>query len=111
MIGAGTFLNPLLKVLTTVAILGAVYLFILKPALDTTEAIVDKTVAPFNEALRGSMEQIDQAVEGANVPFSESEIKREVKGLTPRQARRLSRCVQRAAPDTAAIEGCFNRHG
>ena len=36
MLGAGTVINPIIKIITTVVILGAVYLFIVKPALDTT---------------------------------------------------------------------------
>lgn len=39
MIGAGTFLNPLLKIVTTVAILAAFYFFIIRPVLDTTEKL------------------------------------------------------------------------
>ena len=39
MIGAGTVINPIIKVVTTVAILAAVYFFIVKPSLDTTEKI------------------------------------------------------------------------
>ena len=39
MIGAGTIINPILKIVTTVAILGAAYIFIVKPVLDTTEDI------------------------------------------------------------------------
>ena len=37
MIGAGTIINPIIKVATTVVILGACYLFFVKPVLDTTE--------------------------------------------------------------------------
>lgn len=39
MLGAGTIINPITKVITTVAILAAVYFFILKPALESTERI------------------------------------------------------------------------
>jgi hypothetical protein len=37
MLGAGTVINPIIKIVTTVAILAAVYFFIVAPILDTTE--------------------------------------------------------------------------
>ncbi len=48
MLGAGTVINPLIKIITTVAILGAVYLFIVKPALDTTNNAFDSISDSFN---------------------------------------------------------------
>ena len=40
MIGAGTIISPIIKIVTTVAILAAVYFFIVKPTLDTTEKAI-----------------------------------------------------------------------
>ena len=40
MIGAGTVINPIIKIVTTVAILAAVGIFIVKPVLETTEKAV-----------------------------------------------------------------------
>ena len=48
MLGAGTVINPLIKIITTVVILGAVYLFIVKPALDTTNNAFDSFSDSFN---------------------------------------------------------------
>jgi hypothetical protein len=106
MIGAGTFINPLLKILTTVAILGAVYLFVIKPVLDTTEEVT----RPFNETLRQSMRQIDEAVDQANAPFTQSEVRREVSGLSTAQARRLTNCIQRAGSNVNRFNACFDRY-
>lgn len=39
MIGAGTIISPIIKIVTTVAILAAIYFFFVKPTLDTTEKI------------------------------------------------------------------------
>jgi hypothetical protein len=68
MIGAGTFINPLMKVVTTVAILAAVYFFIVKPVLDTTENTVNRafdTAAPAlkqaERASRRARSQLRQA--------------------------------------------------
>jgi hypothetical protein len=52
LIGAGTIINPILKVVTTVAILGAVYLFIVQPVLDTTEEISSEARSSAEQASR-----------------------------------------------------------
>ena len=58
MLGAGTIINPIIKIVTTVVILGAVYLFFVKPALDTTKDITDSV----NESISGSFDSFDDAV-------------------------------------------------
>lgn len=105
MIGAGTIINPILKVATTVAILAAVYFFVIRPVLDTTE----KAIAPFNQALEKSFEQIDRAVDRADAPFTQVEVRREVSGLTPGQAGRLTDCIQQAGTNVARFNRCFER--
>ena len=50
MLGAGTVINPIIKIVTTVVILGAVYLFIVKPTLDTTNDVVNQSLGAFNGA-------------------------------------------------------------
>jgi hypothetical protein len=70
MLGAGTVINPLIKIITTVAILGAVYLFIVKPALDTTNNAFDSFSESFNgfENLPGHVQtQIDNALQDTDV--------------------------------------------
>lgn len=39
MIGAGTVISPIIKIVTTVAIIAAVSIFVVKPILETTENI------------------------------------------------------------------------
>ena len=51
LIGAGTIINPILKVVTTVAILGAAYIFIVKPVLDTTENITGEVAEQTRQTL------------------------------------------------------------
>lgn len=41
MIGAGTVINPIVKIVTAVAIIAAVSIFVIKPVLETTENISD----------------------------------------------------------------------
>jgi hypothetical protein len=57
MLGAGTFINPILRVITVVVILGAVYLFIVKPTLDTTNDAFDT----FGDISANLQDQIDNA--------------------------------------------------
>ena len=66
MLGAGTVINPLIKIITTVVILGAVYLFIVKPALDTTNNAFDSFSDSFNgfDNLPGQVQsQVDDALD------------------------------------------------
>jgi hypothetical protein len=39
MIGAGTVISPVLRIVTTVAIIAAVSIFVVRPILDTTEKV------------------------------------------------------------------------
>ncbi len=56
MIGAGTVINPIIKIVTTVAILAAVGIFIVRPILDTTE----KTIQQVNDNVRQSQQQANK---------------------------------------------------
>jgi len=56
MIGASTVINPIIKIVTTVAILAAVGIFIVRPILDTTE----KTIQQVNDNVRQSQQQAQQ---------------------------------------------------
>ena len=106
MIGAGTILNPILKVVTTVAILGAVYLFIVKPTLDTTERISDRAFDTSSQIQDSVRDDIERALESA--PGATSGIDIEIPKAA-KQARRLGDCVAAAGTDTARIERCMDR--
>ena len=67
MLGAGTVINPLIKIITTVVILGAVYLFIVKPALDTTNNAFDsfsESFSGFDDLSTNTRSQIKDSIEG-----------------------------------------------
>ncbi|MQA73088.1 MAG: hypothetical protein GEU88_01825 [Solirubrobacterales bacterium] len=101
MLGAGTVINPIIKIVTTVAILAAAYFFIVKPILDTTESAFD-SVSPAFESFQGFeglpgqiQDQVDQAFDQTN----DSErlaacIQRALRGGAPGH-RRINRCVDR----------------
>jgi predicted PurR-regulated permease PerM len=105
MVGAGTFLNPLLKIVTVVAVLAASYFFIVKPILDTTNDTIDRAFdesANIQKSVQQSIKQANQQAnqQGAgNVQFSAS-------GLSPKQAEKIQNCVQKASGDVNALQAC-----
>ena len=100
MLGAGTVINPIIKIITTVVILGAVYLFIVKPALDTTNNAFDSfqnSFSGFDNLPSDIQGQIDNA-------FGSSS-----------NADQLQNCIERAVNgtnvDQQALHRCINRFG
>jgi hypothetical protein len=99
MLGAGTVINPIIKIVTTVAILAAVYFFILKPALDTTNAAFDTfsdSVPQVDDLSSDIQDQINDAFDSTD------------------DSQRLRNCIQRAIDDGAsqrAIDRCLDRFG
>lgn len=99
MLGAGTVINPIIKIVTTVAILGAVYLFIVKPTLDTTNSAFDTFSNSFNgfDDLPGDVQsQIDDAFDSSS------------------DTNRLQDCIERAVDSGGGgnqqqISRCINR--
>lgn len=105
MLGAGTIINPILKVVTTVAILAAAYIFIVKPILETTDNAIDRSFDAFNESFEGFdgfddlpgqiQSDLDDALDTTNDPKALQQcIKRAIDGDQP-DARRIDRCVGR----------------
>ncbi len=102
MIGAGTFINPLLKIVTTVAILAAAYFFIVKPVLNTTESAfesVGSSMEGFNDfspnvqdAIRDAEKIQEKAQESSQAQIDE--------------ANKLLDCIGEASGDVNAIERC-----
>ena len=98
MIGAGTVINPIIKIVTTVIILGAVYLFFVKPALDTTnnafdEFGLDNLSETFDDLPTDIQEQVDSALEGTS----------------RNEATKVGDCITRVQPDTDKIQRCVER--
>ena len=98
MLGAGTVINPIIKIVTTVAILGAVYLFIVKPALDTTNSAFESFSDSFNgfDDLPSDIQsQIDDAFDDtSNSGRLQDCIDRAINGTDVNQ-NALNRCVER----------------
>ena len=107
MLGAGTVINPIIKIVTTVAILGAVYLFFVKPTLDTTNDVIDRSFGAVEESFDGFdslplniQDQIDEAFGAAGGSASlEGCIQRAIRSSpdAERIQARTDRCIERFA--------------
>ena len=100
MLGAGTVINPIIKIVTTVAILAAAYFFIVKPVLDTTNnAFEEFGLDEFSDTFDGLPSQIQDQVNDALEQTDGSQ--------------RLQDCIERAIkqhpPDQKRINRCVNR--
>jgi guanyl-specific ribonuclease Sa len=112
MLGAGTFVSAIIRLVSTVAILAAVYFFIVKPVLDTTESVTHSINHAVNPALHSARKALRQS--GVNP----SKVKRQVKGSVdqtkhsidtsglPKDAQRVLNCINRAAGDVDKIQNC-----
>ena len=103
MIGAGTIINPILKIVTTVAILAAVYFFIVKPTLDTTEEISNRAFDTSDQIQKDIRESIENSVPAGTDPIDVKVPK------SAKKAQKLGDCVSSATGNVDAIEKCMNR--
>ena len=102
MIGAGTIISPIIKIVTTVAILAAVYFFIVKPTLDTTESITNNAfesldipaaVAPnVQDSIREAQKLQNKAQKASSAQINE--------------ASKLLDCITDASGDVDKITAC-----
>jgi hypothetical protein len=106
MLGAGTVINPIIKIVTTVVILGAVYLFIVKPALDTTNNVVNESLGAFNDSFgdlpQNIQDEVNDALDddnssGVNVQQLQDCI-RDAIGPNGANQNRIDRCLDRFGP-------------
>ena len=110
MLGAGTFVSALLRVATTVAILAAIYFFIVRPVLDTTEKVshsfaTSPAVRSAESAVRQAGVHPAQLRRKIRVSVRRTTRRVKVRGI-PRDARRVLACIQRANGDVEAIQAC-----
>jgi copper chaperone CopZ len=104
-IGAGTVINPIIKSVTTIAILAAVYFLILRPVFDTTNDIIEKT----GESIHDASRQSQQALHDSNVSSAKSQASSYVQSLQsgwPAAAREVRGCVQKAGEDLGQLNHC-----
>ncbi|MGN6200995.1 MAG: hypothetical protein ACTHNY_01130 [Solirubrobacterales bacterium] len=95
----------------TVGILAAVYFFVVRPALDTTEKISHETNVSIQKSIHeANFGDISKSIDDVNRQV-QREIKRSLK-QTPSHsaANKLIRCIQRAHQDVHKIERCNEKY-
>ena len=105
MLGAGTIINPIIKIVTTVAILAAVGFFIVRPILDTTEKAIDSADAQLKESQRASQ----RASRAFDLDFARSRSQAfagSLQGAWPAAARAIDSCVRNAGDSAARMARC-----
>ena len=109
----GNLSAGIIRLLVTVGILAAVYFFIVKPTLHTTENISHEVNVNVEKSLKeaniGNVGDIGKTIESVN-----RQVQREIKHslLHSKQhgnAQRLIRCIQRAHQDVHRIQHCSDR--
>jgi hypothetical protein len=106
MIGAGTFLNPVLKIATVVAILAAVSIFIVKPVLETSESASD-SAREQGERISRQAEEHSRRVQLNVARGIALDAARSARIAGDRErARRIVECVKRAGDDPVEMDFC-----
>ncbi|HEX6115646.1 MAG TPA: hypothetical protein VFY99_01005 [Solirubrobacterales bacterium] len=105
MIGAGTFISPLLKILTTVAILAAAYFFIVKPVLETTDNAINRGFDQFEnfDELSPNVQQSVRKAERLQAQQAASS------AAQIDEANKLLDCITDAEGNVTVIQRCNQR--
>ena len=127
---AGMFTSSVLRLAVAVGVIAAIYFFAIRPVLDTTNKALDsantfqlqsggaggdlsqdirRTINQTNRQIQRQLRQSGRQANLAQQAPGTVQIKRTFHGLTPRQARRLTRCVNRAQGQLRRINRCFDR--
>ncbi|HEV2790881.1 MAG TPA: hypothetical protein VGV69_06240 [Solirubrobacterales bacterium] len=106
----GNVTAGIIRLLVTVGILAAVYFFLVRPALDTTENISRETNQSIQNSFKDSgINDISSTIDDVN-----RRVQREVrKSIRQSQqqgnADKLIRCIQRVRPDVDKLQRCSRR--
>jgi len=106
----GNVTAGIIRLLVTVGILAAVYFFIVKPTLDTTEKISNEV----NVNVQKGCEQSDLGDINRTIDDVNRQVQREVKksfraSKQQGDADKLIRCIQRAHQNVNRIQRCSER--
>jgi hypothetical protein len=110
-IGAGTVINPIIKIVTTVAVLAAAYFFIIRPVLDTTEKVVDdasKSFQDFNTGGGGSGSGNTDFEYNSALSLAESRVS-SLQGPWPEAARHIEKCIKAAELNANRMQRCADK--
>ena len=98
---AEDLLRNIFRALGTIAVLAAVYFFMVKPVLDTTNDTIDRAF----EGSQGITEQIQNSLEDSGVEDFDVTLD------SQKEAMKLLDCIQRANQNVEKIERCNERFG
>ena len=104
----------LIGLVTTLLVLGAVYLFIVKPVLDTTNDAFDSVNGTIDNAFEDSGIDDVNFDDLQNGDFGDIQQQIQSSGLdnkAQQDAEKLLACVQRVQPDTTKMQACVERYG
>jgi hypothetical protein len=106
MIGAGTIISPIIRIVTTVAILGAVYLFFVKPTLDTTKDITNSVGSSINESFDSYSPGVQDSIREARKLQKEADQSSQAQ---IRDATKLLNCINDASGNVDEISACNSK--
>jgi len=104
----GNLTAGIIRLLVTVGILAAVYFFVVRPALDTTEKISHEVNVNVQRSLKEA--DIGKTIESVNRQV-QREIKKSLRHAPSHSAAdKLLRCIQRAHQNVHKIERCNEKY-
>jgi predicted PurR-regulated permease PerM len=106
----GNLSAGIIRLLVTVGILAAVYFFIVKPTLDTTEKISNEVNVNVQKGFeQGGLSEISETMDDVNRQV-QREIKRSLRQSKQQgNADKLIRCIQRANQNVDKIQRCSEK--
>ncbi len=114
-IGAGTIISPIIKVVTTVAILAAIYFLFVRPILDTTEDItndVTGNIAKSQQQSNQASAQAQQQATAAEIESARNEAASYARSLLagsqpwPEASKAVLECTKDAGSNNAQLDRC-----
>jgi hypothetical protein len=108
----GNLTSGIIRLAVTVGILAAVYFFLLRPALETTNKAIDSANRSYEQSFGtngADVSDVSKTIEDVNRQI-QVQIQRSFKVTeNGRQTRRLVRCIQNANGNVKRIERCTRK--
>jgi predicted PurR-regulated permease PerM len=112
----GNLSSGLIRLAVTVGILAAVYLFIVRPVLDTTNNAIDSANKSFEQSFGNGQNSVNRQIQ-RSINQANRQVRRAV-NRSLRQTRRsgghnpeqLLRCVQRANQNVQKLQACSRKY-
>jgi hypothetical protein len=105
MLGAGTVVNPIIKVVTTIAILAGISIFVIKPVIETSEKVSDSARERSEQATRDAAERTEKIQLDVSRRIALSAAQSARATGDSKRAKRIVACI-REAQDADAMDFC-----